>query len=89
MSKLRKQLLEQKLEKAPEKIKKMHLSQFDRMNFKDDEDFESYLNDLEQELSDDGLKNFQGKPASGSVLNYQDEAEKEFISSLVKDMMPR
>lgn len=89
MSKLRKQLLEEKLKNAPQQIKKMHMSQFDRMNFRDDEDFESFLNEVEQDMSNLDLKNFSGKPAEGSVLNHQGEEEKEFIQSVVKDMMPK
>lgn len=89
MSKLRKQLLQEKLKNAPEQIQKMHMSQFDRMNFRDDDDFESFLNEVEQDMSNLGLKNYSGKPSEGYVLNYQGEDEKEFIQSVVKDIMPK
>lgn len=67
----RKSQLEAKLKDAPEKVKTSYLKQFERMSFKDDEDFTGYLTDVEtqaselaQEFSNNGLKSF-GKPIVG------------------------
>jgi len=81
----RKSILEKKLENASEKVKSSYLKQFERMNFTDDEDFNSYVADVEteskeltQEISNNGLKGF-GKPnvAGGKVdkLASDDEAK--------------
>ena len=90
----RRSQLESKLKDAPEKIKTSFIKQFDRMNFKDDEDFSSYLAEVETEVKDmvqdfanNGLKSF-GSPSSGGSGGNNKAATKEEAKAVVDDLMP-
>ncbi len=49
----RRQQLEEKLKDAPDKFKTRTLRDFDRLKIDSDEDFESYLADVEQDVADE------------------------------------
>lgn len=89
----RKSQLEAKLKDAPEKVKTSYMKQFERMSFKDDEDFTGYLADVEtqatelaQEISNSGLKGF-GKPKQGQGKGGTVEPPKEEVKAIVGDLM--
>lgn len=91
----RRSQLEAKLKDAPEKLKTTYLKQFDRMNFKDDEDFTGFLtevetgvNELVQDFSNSGLKGF-GAPKTAGGKTPGKEASKEEIKSVVDGIMPK
>jgi len=95
MQKLRKQLIEEKLKNAPESVKKLYLGSFDRMNFRDDQDFDEYvseidtrLSDLKQDIANTVLKATAGVPASGSVSGAS-TLSKEYTKSIVDEIMKR
>lgn len=88
--------LEKKLENAPEKIKDSYLKQFERMSFKDEEDFTGYISDVEtqvtelaQEFSNNGLKSFGTAKTSGGKGSTEKAASKEEADAVVKDIMPK
>lgn len=92
MEKLRKQLLEAKLQNAPEKLKNTFLKQFERMSFKDEDDFDAYIKevdkdlaDLNQDLSNSGPKGF-GKPktAGGGMSAPSREETKRIVDDLMR-----
>lgn len=90
MEKLRKQLLEAKLQNAPEKLKTTFLKQFDRMSFKDEDDFDAYIKevdkdlaDINQDVADSGLKGF-GKPKTGGGMSAPSREE---TKKIVNDLM--
>ena len=70
MQKLRKQLIEEKVKNAPEKVKNLYLRNFDRMNFRDDQDFDEYVNEIDAALSD-----LNQKPARDNMSNSKLTAE--------------
>jgi len=84
VSKTRRTLFEEKIKDLPEKHKASMLKDFDRIGFKDDDDFDSYLseketdiNDLNQELANAGLSKMKRPGAGGDSKTEIDEfAEK-------------
>ena len=93
MQKLRKQLLEEKLKNAPESVKKLYLGSFERMTFADDDDFDSYVSevdarlaDLKQDIANTALKAAAGVPASGTA-SATGKVSKEDAKSIVDEIM--
>lgn len=89
----RRSQLEAKLKDAPEKVKASYLKQFERMSFKDDEDFTGYLADVEtqatelaQEFSNSGLKGFGATKTPGGKTDGT-PPPKEEVKSIVGDLM--
>ena len=90
----RKAQLETKLKDLPEKLKASFIKKFDRMSFKDDEDFNGYLSEVEIEVTDlvqdfanNGLKNF-GPPSAGGASGNKKVATKEEAKGVVDSLMP-
>jgi hypothetical protein len=91
----RKTVLATKLEKVPEKQKNIILKNFDKMQFASDEEFNSYLGELEadipgiiQEVSDQGLSGM-GKPfTGGGGANPSADAVKSDIQNWAKAQTP-
>lgn len=90
----RKSKLEEKLKDAPEKLKESYLKKFQRMNFKDDEDFDGYLSEVEEEVkefeqedSNSGLRGF-GPSKSGTGKGNKAASEEE-VKSVVDEIMPK
>lgn len=85
VSKTRRSAFQEKIKDLPEKHQASMLKDFDRLTFKDDEDFTSYLseketdiNDLNQELANAGLSKMKRPGAGGGAKT---EAE-EFIEQM-------
>lgn len=85
--------LEAKLKDVPEKLKNNYLKQFDRLSFKDDEDFSGYLTDLEteakelaQEFSNKSIGGF-GVSKTGGNKSDKTEPAKEEVKAIVGDLM--
>jgi hypothetical protein len=89
----RKTQLEAKLDKVPEKLKGKILKDFEKMNFKDDEEFLTYLTETEtdvaefqQDETNDKLSRTP-KPTVPKNTNKKDEATKEEVDAVVKNIM--
>lgn len=87
VTKSRKTVLEELLKDLPEKTKASKLKDFERMSFKDDEDFEAYKTELtadvtaiKQELADAGLSKFK-VPGGGDPAKT---AEDDFIKAMAE-----
>lgn len=88
----RRGVFEAKLTGLLPKQKEAKLKDFDRISFKDEDDFNSYLteqeavlSDIQQELADKGLE-ILGQPASGGIKPNKQEASKEEISAILGQM---
>lgn len=84
VSKTRREQFAATLEGLPEKQKASKLKDFDRIQFKDEEDFNSYIEEqkdvvkeIKQELADSGLETIE-IPGSGRKVKEEDE----FIKSM-------
>lgn len=92
VSSTRKQILEQKLEKANPTLKAKILKDFERMSFETDEDFTAYVTETETDLGELlKVENEQslgalGRPFSPSG-NTKTEASKEEVTSIVNEIM--
>lgn len=90
---LRRTTLEAKLKDVPEKLKNNYLKQFDRMSFKDDEDFNSFVaeteteaKELAQDFSNKSVGGF-GVSKTGGTKNDKSEPAKEDVKAIVGDLM--
>ncbi len=79
---IRKQVLQSKLEKAPQAFRNMVLKQFDKMQFKSEEDFDAFVSEtendiktLEQESANNGLSQFPRPNNSNFVKSKEVIAE--------------
>lgn len=84
----RKQILEEKIKEAPEKIKAKILKDFAKFSFEKDEDFDTYLEEtatdiaeITQSLTDQGLGQ-SGRPYKPSGVGAGKEASKEEVDSI-------
>lgn len=89
----RKAKLSEKLVNVPDKLKTKILKDFDKMKFETDEEFETYLAETEtdvadfvQEKTNESLGK-QPKPALSKGKAGKDEASKEEIEAVVKNIM--
>lgn len=83
MKKLMKALLEEKLKNAPQAAKNMHLKNFERMTFADEDEFLSYLGEIEPDAGEEGSKEKKEFKGIKVVPNLSDEN----IKSMVNEMM--
>lgn len=89
ITKTRHQALSEKLKNAPELFKNRMLKDFNRMKFESDEDFNTYITEVEEEVkeavqqsAEDDLSGF-AKPAQGKGGKNQKEASKEEVDAVV------
>lgn len=90
----RKTVLEKKLEGVPDKIKGRILKDFGRMNFENDDSFQSYLTEtetdiaeLKQDLSNNGLKGFGPPKVGGTGGQDNKKASKEDAQAVIKEIV--
>ncbi|WP_114752300.1 hypothetical protein [Pleomorphovibrio marinus] len=88
----RKNILKKKLEGAPEKITSKILKDFERMNFEDEDSFNSYVTEtseeveqIKQDFSNDGLRGFGAPKKAGA--NGKKEASKEEVEDITDSIM--
>ncbi|GGF34440.1 hypothetical protein [Echinicola rosea] len=86
--------LTEKLKGAPQKFIDYNLRSIERMNFKDEDDFNGYAdevaNDLQelQQLQANGkLKGFGGHPGRASNSQADDDSQKAKINEIVRNML--
>ncbi|UCS94846.1 hypothetical protein KZP23_07505 [Echinicola marina] len=85
--------LTEKLEGAPESYKEARINNLGRMTFKDDDDFNGFLDDIDTDIkelqqmqADSKMKGFGGIPRR-SKKDISSEADKEKVSDIVSSMM--
>lgn len=89
----RKQALEEKLKEAPSAFKNKILKDFNRMKFESDEDFNTYLEETETDLSEAMQEESnqslgqQSRPFTGQRSNDDKKATEEEVKEVVDQIM--
>jgi hypothetical protein len=83
MKKLQQRLIELTLKDEPESVKKMTLSQFQRMNFESEDSFLDYLDEFETEA---GEKESKSKKDFKS-LKIQPKKDEVLVESILNNIM--
>jgi hypothetical protein len=83
MKKLMKALLEAKLKDAPQAMKNLQMRNFERMDFKDEDEFFSFLGEIESDSEKEGSKEKKEFKGIKVVPDLSDDKIKSTLNGIM------